>query len=114
MRRIAERAFALGILLLATGVLAQTYPTRLIRIITTQPGGGSDVLARVIAPPLTASVGQPVVVDNRTALVAVETAAKAPPDGYTLLVNGSALWLQPLLRDNVPWDPVRDFSPITL
>jgi tripartite-type tricarboxylate transporter receptor subunit TctC len=114
MRRIAERTFALGILLFATGVLAQTYPTRLIRIITTQPGGGSDVLARVIAPPLSASLGQPVVVDNRTALVAVDTAAKAPADGYTLLVNGSALWLQPLLRDNVPWDPVRDFAPITL
>jgi tripartite-type tricarboxylate transporter receptor subunit TctC len=114
MRRIVERVFALGILLFATVVFAQTYPTKLIRIITTQPGGGSDVLARVIAPPLSASVGQPVVVDNRTALVAVETAAKAPPDGYSLLVNGSALWLQPLLRDNVPWDPVRDFAPITL
>jgi tripartite-type tricarboxylate transporter receptor subunit TctC len=114
MRRIVERVFALGILLFATGVFAQTYSSKLIRIITTQPGGGSDVLARVIAPPLSASLGQPVVVDNRTALVAVETAAKAPPDGYTLLVNGSALWLQPLLRDNVPWDPVRDFAPITL
>jgi tripartite-type tricarboxylate transporter receptor subunit TctC len=54
-----------------SSILAQTYPTKLIRIVTTQPGGGSDVLARVIAPPLSASLGQPVVVDNRTALASI-------------------------------------------
>jgi tripartite-type tricarboxylate transporter receptor subunit TctC len=61
-------------------------------------------------------VGQQVIVDNRgggggaLAMVAV---AKAPPDGYTLLSHGVAIWLSPFMRDNAPWDPVRDFAPVT-
>jgi tripartite-type tricarboxylate transporter receptor subunit TctC len=55
-----------------------------------------------------------VIVDNRGAVTSIETAAKAAPDGYTLIYYGSLLWLLPLLRDKVSWDPIRDFSPITL
>ncbi len=92
----------------------QDYPSKPVRMIATQPGGLTDVVARLIAPGLTANLGKQFIVDNRTAIVAVETAAKAPPDGYTILVNGSAFWLMPLLRDHVTWDPFKDFVPITM
>jgi tripartite-type tricarboxylate transporter receptor subunit TctC len=96
----------------ADAVHAQAWPEKTVRIMATQPGGLTDVVARLLAPALSANLGRQFVVDNRTALVAVETAAKAPPDGYTILVNGSALWLLPLLRDNITWDPFKDFVPI--
>ena len=89
------------------------YPSKVIRIVTAATGGGSDVLSRLIAPGLTESLGQQVIVDNRGA-IAPEIVAKAPADGYTLLVEGSPLWLLPLFRPGVPWDAVRDFTPITL
>lgn len=95
----------------ATG---DVYPNKPIRIMATAPGGLTDVAARLIAPGLSANLGQQVVVDNRNAIVAVETAAKAAPDGYTILMNGSAFWLMPLLREKVSWDPVKDFVPITM
>ena len=104
-----------GVMVLgAGGVSGQAWPDKPVRIMATQPGGLTDVAARLIAPGLSANLGRQFVVDNRTAIVAVETAAKAPPDGYTILVNGSAFWLLPLLRDNVTWDPFRDFVPITM
>jgi tripartite-type tricarboxylate transporter receptor subunit TctC len=90
-----------------------SYPSRVVRIVTPATGGGSDVLSRLIAPGLTGRLGQQVIVDNRGA-IASEIVAKAPPDGYTLLINGSPLWLLPLLRPHMPWDAVRDFAPITL
>jgi tripartite-type tricarboxylate transporter receptor subunit TctC len=62
---------------------------------------------------LTASLGQRVIVDNR-GIIAAEIAAKATPDGYTLLIYGSNIWLMQYLRDNVPWDPLRDFAPLTV
>jgi len=88
------------------------YPNRVIRIVTPATGGGSDVLARMIAPTLTESLGQQVIVDNRGS-VAAEIVAKAPADGYTILMDGSPLWLLPLFR-NVSWDPLKDFVPLTL
>ncbi len=93
---------------------AEQFPNKPIRIMATAPGGLTDVAARLIAPGLSANLGQQVVVDNRNAMVAVETAAKAAPDGYTILMNGSAFWLMPLMRDQVPWDPIKDFVPITM
>jgi tripartite-type tricarboxylate transporter receptor subunit TctC len=101
-------------LVLSAGMAAgQAYPTRPVRIITAPPGGGNDFVARVIAQGLTASLGQQIVVDNRPATVMGELLAKASADGYTLLVGGTALWLAPFLQDNVAYDPVRDFSPIS-
>ena len=97
----------------ATLVSAQeTFPSRVIRIVTPATGGGSDVLARMIAPALTESLGQQVIVDNRGTL-ATELVAKAAPDGYTLLIDGSPLWLQPLFR-KVGWNPVTDFAALTM
>lgn len=97
----------------ATLVSAQeTFPSRVIRILTPATGGGSDVLARMIAPALTESLGQQVIVDNRGTL-ATELVAKAAPDGYTLLIDGSPLWLQPLFR-KVGWSPLTDFAALTM
>ena len=112
--RLVAWMFAVGVTVLGTGgVSGQTYPSKVIRIVTSAPGGGSDVLSRLIAPGLTETLGQQVIVDNRGSN-APEIVAKAPPDGYTLLVSGSPLWLLPLLRANTPWDAVKDFAPITL
>ena len=93
----------------------QNYPVKPIRVLTAEPGGGLDVAARIIAQGLTGSLGKQVIVENHGAgAFAAEIVAKAPPDGYSLLLYGSNVWIAPFLRDDVPWDPVRDFSPITL
>ncbi len=90
------------------------YPNKSVRIVTVAAGGGADSVARPIAQSLTGSLGQPVIVENRPTIIAIETVARAPSDGYTLLVAGSTIWILPLLQSNLPWDPVRDFSPIAL
>ena len=92
---------------------AQNYPVRPIRIVTSPAGGGNDFPARLIARALTGSLGQQVVVDNRATILIADIVRQAPPDGYTLLVTGSAHWIGPLI-DKVTYDPVRDFAPITL
>jgi tripartite-type tricarboxylate transporter receptor subunit TctC len=105
----------LPVLFLAAGAAcAQVYPSKVIRMLTTAAGGGSDLNARLIAQSLSVALGQQVVVDNRPGSIATEAAAKAAPDGYTLLVNGSAVWLLQYLRDSVPYDALKDFAPVTL
>jgi tripartite-type tricarboxylate transporter receptor subunit TctC len=112
--------FLLGMLsvvlmVLRTNVVSgQDYPNKLIRIITLSVGGGSDFTTRIVAQGITGPLGQPVIVDNRaTGLIASEAVAKAPPDGYTMLIIGSSLWVLPLLQ-KVPFDTARDFSPVSL
>jgi tripartite-type tricarboxylate transporter receptor subunit TctC len=97
--------------IIVSNVWAQAYPTKPVRIITAAAGGGSDHATRVIATPLGAALGQQVIVDNR-GLLAADVAAKAPADGYTLLLSGQTLWLLPLMRENVASN-VTDFTPIT-
>ena len=95
-------------------VHAQEFPTRPVRIVTSAVGGTTDLVARLIAQGLTASLGQQVIVDNRpTGIIPGEIVVKAPPDGYTLLFSGSSLWMMPLLQ-KVPFDPVKDLAPVTL
>jgi tripartite-type tricarboxylate transporter receptor subunit TctC len=78
-------------------------------------GGSSNFAARLIGPSLSGSLGQQVVVDNRgTGIVAIEIAARSAPDGYTFILNGSNLWLMPFMREGLPYDPVRDFTPVVL
>jgi tripartite-type tricarboxylate transporter receptor subunit TctC len=104
----------------ATAVHGQAlpYPGRPIRLIVPfAPGGGSDVLARMLGPRLTERFGQPVVVDNRPAAAGVlgaDIVAKAAPDGYTLLGITPTFVISGALRTNLPYDSVRDFAPITL
>ena len=83
-------------------------------MVTPGTGGVADFVARLIAPGLASSLGQPVIVDNRpSAIVPGEIVSRALPDGYTLLAIGPPLWIGPLL-EKTPYDPVKDFAPITL
>jgi len=107
---VAVGAMALG----AGAACGQEYPNRAIRIITAAAGGGSDFIARVIAQGISGPLGQQIIIDNRgTGVLAGEAASRAPADGYTLTVQGGAFWIAPLLR-KTPYDPVRDFAPISL
>jgi len=116
------RQFCLGLLLaaLATLALAQgNWPTKPIRLVVTfPPGGSSDAAARIVAPRLADRLGQPVVVDNRPGAgggVGLDLVAKAPADGYTIvLASAGGLTANPSLYKQLPYDPTRDFSPITL
>jgi tripartite-type tricarboxylate transporter receptor subunit TctC len=76
----------------------QAYPSKPIRIVTGGAGGGNDFTSRQIAQGISGSLGQPIVVDNRAAPLAIEIVSKAPPDGYSLLVLGTSLWLGPLMQ----------------
>jgi tripartite-type tricarboxylate transporter receptor subunit TctC len=100
-------------LALAGGAQAQTYPTKPIRIVTSPAGGGNDFPARLIARALAAPLGQQLIVENRPTILIADIVAKAPPDGYTLLVTGSAHWIGPLL-DKTTYDAIRDFAPVTM
>ena len=105
-----------GLMICSGAVSGQAYPNKPIRIITTGTGGGLDFVARLIAQELSVTLGS-VIVENRAGaggIIAIEAAAKAPPDGYTLILLGSTLWFLPLMRSDVTWDPVKDFAPITL
>jgi tripartite-type tricarboxylate transporter receptor subunit TctC len=103
----------------ATQVVAQTYPSKPLKmIIPYPPGGGNDTLGRLFAAKLGERIGQPVVVENRPGagtIIGTEAAAKSPPDGYTILLSSIATHaLSPNLYAKVPYDPIRDFAPITL
>jgi tripartite-type tricarboxylate transporter receptor subunit TctC len=94
---------------------AQGYPTKPVRLIASGVGGAGDFAARILAQGLTARLSQQVIVDNRPGgLVPGEIVAKAPPDGHTLMFAGIVIWLSPFMRSTMPFDPVRDFAPITL
>ena len=114
--RIVIWMVPVGMMVIGAGrVCAQTYPDKPIRILTAEPGGGLDFQARLVAQGLSGSLGRQVIVENHGGgTFAAEIVAKAPPDGYSLLFYGSNVWLAPFFRDDVPWDPVRDFAPVTL
>ena len=110
---------AIAALATASAALAQNYPTRPIRIIVVStPGGSVDTMARAVGPKLAARWGQQVLVDNRPGAggaIAAELVAKAPPDGYTLLMGTIAsLATNVSLYKSLPYDPVKDFAPISL
>jgi tripartite-type tricarboxylate transporter receptor subunit TctC len=98
---------------------SQTYPAKPVRVIVPYPpGGGNDTLGRLFAAKLQERMGQPFVVENRPGagtMIGTEAAAKSAPDGYTILLSSIATHaLSPNLYSRVPYDPIRDFAPITL
>src|SRR3990172_2421121 len=104
----------------SSGVFAQSaadYPHKPIRVIVPfSPGGGSDVIARLVGARLSERLGQTVVVDNRPAaagIVGTDIVAKASPDGYTLLLVTASHAVSAKLATKLPYDPIKDFSPIT-
>jgi len=108
------RLAGLALLVAASSVAAQAFPARPIRIVTSEPGSGTDLVARLVAQGLTERLGKQVIVENRGGMLSGDVVLKAAPDGHTLLVSGTSLWLAPFLRDSATYDPVRDFSPVTL
>ena len=105
--------------LVAGPALAQSYPNKPIRLVVGfSPGGGNDLIARIVAARLQDKLGQPIVVDNKPgaqSIVATELVARAAPDGYTLLIAASgALTINPAVYAKLPYDPQRDFVPISL
>ena len=103
----------------AASVAAQTWPAKTIRfIIPFAAGGTSDILARAIGPKLTDAWGQPVVIENRTGAngnVGADHVAKSAPDGYTVLLSDlGALAINPSVYPSMPFDPVKDFSPVVM
>lgn len=110
---------ALALLAVFAGTAAaQTYPNRAIRmLVPSTPGGSVDTLARTVAPKLAEKWGQQVVVDNRAGAggaIAGELLAKAPPDGYTLMMGTIAATATNVSLQKVNYDPLRDFAPVTL
>ena len=116
--RTALFACAALVMAVAGGVQAQGYPTKPIRlIIGFPPGGSNDIVARQMAPKLTQLLGAQVIVENRpgaNATIATDFVAKAPPDGYTLMLGSSSpLVISPFTYPNIPYDTLRDLAPIT-
>ena len=110
---------ALALLSLAAPVQSASYPERPIRMIApSSPGGPNDVIARAVSTPMADLLGKQIVIDNRAGaagLIGTDIVAKAIPDGYTLLFGFSGpLSIVPNLVKSVPYDPVRDFSHISL
>jgi len=97
---------------------AQTYPARAVRVIVPfAAGGGTDLVARAVVARMGEGLGQQFVVDNRggaSANIGMELTAKAPPDGYTIIMTSSALAINPSLFAKLPFDPIKDFAPISL
>jgi tripartite-type tricarboxylate transporter receptor subunit TctC len=97
---------------------AQDYPSRPLRfILPFPPGGGTDILGRIISERLAANLGQPVVVENRGGAggnVGAEAAARSSPDGYTIVLAAPSLAISPTLYSKLNYDPVKDFAPISL
>jgi tripartite-type tricarboxylate transporter receptor subunit TctC len=107
---------ALALLLFSTIACAQEYPAKTIRIlIGFSPGGGADIVSRIIAPAMSESLGQSVIIDNRpgaNGLIAAELTAKAPPDGYTLLTAPGNYAFAPALVAKLPFNMATAFAPI--
>lgn len=112
------KALVVAFLFLGNANAQTDYPMRPVKVIVpSPPGGGTDILARVLAQHLSKALGQPFFVENKAGagnMIGIEFVAHAPADGYTVLVVPSTLALNSVLYKKVPYDPVRDFSPVTL
>ena len=118
-RRLAALSAALAFLGLAGAAHAQDYPSRTVKIVVAFPAGGpTDFVARVLADKLKGALGQSVIIENKpgaNAAIGAESVAKSDPDGYTLFfTTAGAVVINPHMRANLPYDPLKDFAPITL
>ena len=119
MMKKRELLAGLALLPMAAPALAQEYPSRPIRLLVGFAAGGStDVFARAIAPRMQSLLGQPVVIENRPGAggnIATEATARSAPDGYTLLLGTiGPLAINPTLYGNLPFDPLKDLTPVSL
>ncbi len=111
-----NRFLALALALVAFDVAAQSYPSRPITLVVPYtPGTGIDIIARTVAPRLTQRWQEPVIVDNKPGAsgnIGAAIVAKAPPDGYTMMVTVNTFTITPALYKSIPYDPVKDFAPV--
>jgi tripartite-type tricarboxylate transporter receptor subunit TctC len=120
LKRFAKIALAALAAILSSQVHAQNYPTKTIRVVIPfAAGGGADTLTRLVLPSLRESFGgQTIIVENKPGagtILGTETVARSAPDGYTLLVTlDQSMTMNPYLYSNLPYDPVRDFTPVSL
>jgi tripartite-type tricarboxylate transporter receptor subunit TctC len=119
MPRVLIRLAAAMVLVVAsTAAFAQAWPTKPIRLIVSYaPGGVTDVVARLVAQPLSEALGQSIVVENKpgaAGMIGAEVVAGAPPDGYTLLMYVDANTILPSIMKRVSFDPIKSFTPITI
>ena len=118
LRGLASLALKLCVLAVAGGAFAQDYPTKPVRVIVPfPPGGGTDLMARMVVQKLGEVMGGTYVIENRGGAggtVGSEVAAKSAPDGYTLLVVSGAHAINPSLYPKLPYDTLRDFAPVTM
>ncbi len=118
MSRPVRIAFLLLAASLACSISAADFPSRPVRIVVpSTPGGGLDVIARLLSPKLTDKWGQPIVIDNRAGaggVIGSEVAAKASPDGHTLLLVAAGYAANPFLYKKLPYDTPKDFAPVTI
>src|SRR6185436_12967486 len=117
--RLSARILSGCLVALAAGIAsAQTYPSKPIRFVVPYPAGGPlDTVARLLGQKVAESVKQPVIVDNKPGAggnIGADSVAKAAPDGYTILMGAVATHaINPTLYANIPYDPIRDFQPVT-
>ena len=110
---IVARLCGLSAAVFCGASLAQDFPNRPLRIVTSEAGGGNDLQARLVARGLANALGQQVIVENRpSGVIPGDIVAKANANGYTLLLYNNALWIAPLMQA-APYDPVKDFAPVT-
>ena len=113
-----KRLLASLALIVASGALAQSFPSKPIRVVVPfPPGGGTDIVARTVTPKMAEILGQPFIVENRAGAggnIGTELVAKSPADGYTLLVASASSAINTTLVPNLSWDLARDFAPVVL
>lgn len=109
---------AVAVTAICTTALAQDYPSKPVTIVVPfSPGGATDIMSRTLAERLNARLGKPVLVENKPGagtMIASEFVSKAAPDGHTLLLAASSLGIAPALYSKVNYDPIKDFTPISL
>ena len=115
---IHHSSFIVGCALAASVASAQSYPERPVRLVVpAAPGGAIDIVGRIVGQKLSEVLGQNVVIDNRAGannIIGTELAARAAPNGYTLLITAGAHTINPAVYRKLPYDALRDFTPVTL
>ncbi|WP_428680985.1 Bug family tripartite tricarboxylate transporter substrate binding protein [Reyranella sp.] len=120
MKKVMRRAACALVLAMVAGpVWAQDFPSRPLKLVVPYaPGGGADSVARIVAKKVAENIGQPIVIENKGgagSIVGTDLVAKAEPDGYTLLLGQSGpISINPAVYKSLPYDPVKDFAPITM
>ena len=117
MRQLSFFVCLLATLLSSGITLAQNYPSKTIRLVLPFPAGNNYLVGQFLAEKLTESLGQPVVIESKAGAggsVAIEMVAKAPPDGYTLLVTSPTLTISPIINSKLKVNPLKDLVPIAI